>query len=213
MSDGKVFGIGLSKTGTTSLYAALHMLGYRSITWGHLARMGIEDWMNGDFTTDHLAEVDAASDLPIGAFFRELDARYPGSKFILTDRPVEPWLASAAKQFRQSRANRNQFDRETMIATYGFARFNEDRFRRIHSEHREAVLRYFGDRPSDFLYLNLFSGDGWEQLCAFLGKPVPEYDFPSVKPGWRPAGPPGTTEGKVRQPKTRGKLAKLLGKR
>lgn len=60
----KGFGIGLSKTGTISLFAALALLGYRA------------------------AEHDVATDLPLAAFYPQLDERYPGSKFILTLRDM-----------------------------------------------------------------------------------------------------------------------------
>src|SRR6185503_19618665 len=97
-----IFGIGLSKTGTTSLYAALHELGYRSATYGHMAELGLSDWFRGDFTTDYLAGYDAVTDLPIGVFYAQLDMRYPGSKFILTVRDVESWLVSAKTQFSRN---------------------------------------------------------------------------------------------------------------
>ena len=93
-SQAKVFGIGLSKTGTTSLYAALDRLGFRSGTYRHLRALGLDAWFRGDFSGDPLGDYDALSDLPVGAFYRQLDRRYPGSKFILTHRDRESWLAS-----------------------------------------------------------------------------------------------------------------------
>ena len=50
----KIFGIGLPKTGTTSLYAALYYLGYRAGTYRHMARLGMGEWFQGDFTIDYL---------------------------------------------------------------------------------------------------------------------------------------------------------------
>ena len=40
--NGKIFGIGLSKTGTTSLWAALDLLGYRAATFRHMRELGLE---------------------------------------------------------------------------------------------------------------------------------------------------------------------------
>jgi hypothetical protein len=182
---GKIFGIGLSKTGTTSLYAALTMLGYRAITSRHMRKMELQEWRSGDFSRDYLAGVDAATDLPLGTYFRELDDRYPGSRFILTERPVESWIVSVEKQFRDQPDPVSQYRRDVRFAAYGVSIFNEARFRRILDEHSRAVRDHFRDRPGQLLIQNYFAGDGWDSLCGFLGKPVPATDFPNVKPGWQ----------------------------
>jgi hypothetical protein len=65
----KVFGIGLSKTGTTSLSAALAILGYRS---KHFPK-------DEDF-----ARYDAFSDITVAMKFKTLDRFFPGSQFIYT---------------------------------------------------------------------------------------------------------------------------------
>ena len=83
--------------GTTSLYVALAELGLRSVTFRHLRRRGLHDWWDGDFGYDYLGGIDAATDLPIGHFFRELDVRYPGSKFVLTVRDEDSWAQSLSR--------------------------------------------------------------------------------------------------------------------
>lgn len=184
-SAGKIFGIGLSKTGTTSLYAALQRLGYRTITFGHMRELGLEDWIDGDFSRDYLAHVDAATDLPIGTYFRELDERYPGSKFILTHRDAEPWLASVKRQFEANPNPKHAFHRTVRLAHYGVGVFNEGRFRRLHQDHIKAVRAHFADHPEQLLEIDLFSGEGWSELCGFLGRDVPDQPFPNTKPGHR----------------------------
>ena len=47
-----IFGVGLSKTGTTSLFAALDRMGYRAGTYRHLRALGVEDWRSGRFAKD-----------------------------------------------------------------------------------------------------------------------------------------------------------------
>lgn len=182
----KIFGIGLSKTGTTTLFAALNDLGIKTITYRHLERRNLVEWRSGDFSVDHLSDVDGATDLPIGTYFRELDKAYPGSKFILTERPLEPWLESIAKQFRGQPNPEMQFKRDARMAMYGVSTFNEDRFRQVYQAHGKAVREYFADRPGDLLIQNYFAGDGWEDLCAFLNRPIPQKPFPNVKPGYEP---------------------------
>lgn len=179
----KIFGIGLSKTGTTSLYSALEILGYRSATFRHMKALSIYDWICGDFSRDYLSTFDAVTNLPMATYFRELDQRYPGSKFILTNRDVDPWLESIERQFSKNAYPDSQFDRDIRLAQYGVITFNEARFRRIHAEHQSAVAEYFADRPDDLLQMNVFEGDHWDPLCKFLNKPVPNGEFPTLRPG------------------------------
>lgn len=186
---GKIFGIGLSKTGTTSLYAALTTLGYHTITSRHMRKLELREWRAGDFSKDYFAKVDAATDLPLGTYFRELDQRYPGSRFILTERPVDSWISSVERQFRSQPDPVSQYRRDVRLGIYGVSVFNEMRFRRVIEEHSTAVRAHFRDRPGQLLVQNYFAGDGWETLCQFLGKPVPDSDFPNVKPGYRPQKP------------------------
>ena len=97
----KVLGIGLSRTGTMSLAQALGQLGYRAANFvdHREARRGESSWFAGDFDTDSLSGFDAAVDLPLPAFYPQLDARYPGSKFILTIRDPETWLVSVRRHW------------------------------------------------------------------------------------------------------------------
>ncbi len=178
-----IFGIGLSKTGTTSLFAALDHLGYRAATYRHMRELRLEDWFRGNFETDYLREYDAATDLPLAAFYPELDERYPGSKFILTVREIHSWLESARKHF--SRPPASAFGREVRVVTYGMTGFDERRFRYVYETHLRDVRRYFRHRPRSLLTLDIIAGDGWEKLCPFLDRNVPEGAFPHVQPGHR----------------------------
>ena len=48
--------------------------------------------------------------------------------------------------------------------------------------HNEEVRAYFGD-SDDFLEFSIEEGDGWEKLCRFLDKPVPNVPFPHKNKG------------------------------
>ena len=74
----KVFGIGLSRTGTKSLAAALNLLGIRT-------RYAITE----------------TSAVPFCPHFDEL---YPGSKFILTIRDKQSWLNSCGEHWGDANA-------------------------------------------------------------------------------------------------------------
>lgn len=90
-----VFGIGLSRTGTTSLNSALGILGFRSFHLPPITRIDGDDcsfvwpwWMN---------KYDAATDLTVAAVFRDLNRRFPNAKFIYTTRDIDNWLISCEK--------------------------------------------------------------------------------------------------------------------
>jgi hypothetical protein len=44
--------------------------------------------------------------------------------------------------------------------------------------HAARVRARFRDEPGRLLEFDLWAGDGWPKLCAFLGLPVPATPFP-----------------------------------
>lgn len=173
----KIFGIGLSKTGTTSLAGALEMLGYHTRDYP-----GLTSYEPGDLASidaQVLDQHEALTDTPIPSFYRELDQRYPGAKFVLTVRDMDAWLLSCKKQFTAKLAEKqNDAHNRLFIDLYGTAVFDEAPFRRGYQRFVDGVLDYFAQRPSDLLVLDVAAGQGWNELCPFLGKPVPELPFP-----------------------------------
>ncbi len=173
----KVFGIGLSKTGTSSLAKALSILGY------HVKDcLGIENYRKGDITAinqNALAEYNALTDTPIPSYYKELDQAYPGSKFILTIRSMEGWLKSCKKQFNQKLADKQtEAHNELIYDLYGTAVFDENKFKQGYLQFIKDVKTYFQNRPDDLLIIDITSGEGWDKLCPFLGKPFPNVPFP-----------------------------------
>mgnify|MGYP005842426787 FL=1 len=175
----KIFGIGLSKTGTSSLAHALEILGYRVKDYP-----GIERYIPGDpscIDPALLERYDALTDTPIPSFYRELDRAYPGSKFILTVREREGWLKSCQKQFTEKLAvKQNEAHNRLFLDLYGTTVFDAEKFSAGYDRFVSGVLEYFRDRPQDLLVMDITGGEGWEKLCPFLGKPVPELPFPKA---------------------------------
>lgn len=178
-STPKVFGIGLSKTGTTSLAHALEILGYRTKDYP-----GITRYQPGDVSSVDAGTVDAfdaLTDTPIPSFYRELDEAYPGSKFILTVRDRERWLNSCRKQFTEKLAARqNDAHNRLFMELYGCTAFDERKFVEGYERFVGGVLEYFQDRRGDLLVINVAGGEGWEVLCPFLGKAIPGAPFPKA---------------------------------
>lgn len=175
----KIFGIGLSKTGTTSLASALEILGYRTRDYP-----GVQSYAPGDLSSidaQLLERHDALTDTPIPSFYRELDWHYPGSKFILTVRDMDGWLQSCRKQFTARQAEQqNEAHNRLFIDLYDTAVFDEAKFRAGYERFVAGVHHHFAGRPQDLLVLDVTAGQGWNELCAFLGRPVPQQPFPKA---------------------------------
>jgi hypothetical protein len=50
---------------------------------------------------------------------------------------------------------------------------------RAYRQHNAKVIKHFAGSPS-LLVVDWEAGDGWQQLCEFLGKPIPDVPFPHV---------------------------------
>lgn len=177
----KIFGIGMPKTGTTSLTAALRILGFRT---EHSPRdpTTVAELRAGNYSLSILSELDALTDIPIPAIFPQLDQMWPGSKFILTVREFESWLASCrAAPFNQidespQPGSTRDFYR---VLLYGCSAFSELRFTWVYRNHIKLVTDYFsGGQEDRLLTIDICGGEGWDKLCPFLDVPVPDQEFP-----------------------------------
>jgi len=167
----KVFGIGLSRTGTVSLNTALELLGYRS---KHYPR---------PLQVVAMAErYDALTDTPVAPYVEVLDRLHPGAKFVLTVRDEGSWLDSCRRHWA-GRKPKTEGWRWNRRAVYGIEGFNEAVFLRVYREHRERITRYFAGRPGKLLVLGVCSGEGYEKLCPFLNLPVRDGAFPRRNAG------------------------------
>lgn len=169
----KIFCIGFQKTGTTSLGHALEILGYRVC-----GPIGVTDprieVKAMDWALEKIPHYDAFQDNPWPMLYQELDRLYPGSKFILTSRHPRSWIKSAKKYFGYYEASAEVW----IYGGVGTPIKNQKRFLQVYKKHNQEARDYFKNRPDDFLELDFSKGHGWEELCGFLGKPVPETAFP-----------------------------------
>ena len=158
MSEQYIFGIGMNKTGTSSLCAALCRMGFRCKHAARtIKRVAAENKAAGRLPLYGLTdEYVAFADSPINSMFAELDVAYPGSKFILTVRDMRPWVVSRLSQFGGSPSSHM----------------------RKYKNHMTRVRDYFKDRPDDILEYDLCGGERYEPLCEFLGVAVPDKPFP-----------------------------------
>lgn len=195
----KIFCIGLSKTGTTSLTTALDILGYRT---NHALHGGdcqhnshILDIINGKIPTI-FNDFDVFLDIPICDIYQEANEKYHDAKFIFTTRELAGWLDSCEYHF-------NNIDKTirfnnlrvagivgmkslVRLKVYGCTEYNKKLYRNKYIQHAFNVMLYFNnlDRYTDIklkeklLIMNICNGDGWEKLCPFLNREIPNIPFP-----------------------------------
>jgi hypothetical protein len=175
----KVFGIGWSKTGTTSLGEALEILGFTphigyrddlvlAVKRGQLHKVFME--------TD---ESEAFEDWPWPLLYREMAERYPDAKFVLKTRDYEDRYHSYCKHVAREP---EQTDDVIEARAFYFGRSDpekdKDGFIAAHQRHDHNVVFYFAGKPGRLLVADWTKGDEWEELCAFLGVPEPDVPFP-----------------------------------
>jgi sulfotransferase family protein len=163
----KIFGIGLSRSGTTSLTEALKILGYSAI--------------HSPTTLGQIRRHDAATDTTVADNFERLDRLFPGSKFIHTFRSRERWLQSCERFWllMQPRFDESFLLTELHKQLYGTTTFDRECFAAAYDRHVARVQRFFESRAQDLLQLPVDDADNpWLPVCHFLGRPVPGQAYP-----------------------------------
>jgi len=172
--ESKVFCIGFHKTGTKTLAHALKSLGYRVTGPNSVKDPRIGE--NALAMAMRLAsQYDAFQDNPWPVLFQQLDEAFPKSRFILTSRPTDAWITSVLKHFEENTTPMREW-----IYGYGFPCNNEQEYISRYNRHNNEVVKYFADREDDLLVMNSENGYGWDALCKFLGKTVPDIPFPHL---------------------------------
>ncbi len=155
----RYYGIGLSRTGTTSLFTVMIRFGFKAFH-----NPAPQFW-------EQRAEYEFMNNLPVPARFEQLDSEFPGSKFIYTYREVDSWVHSC-DLLVQRLLNVNPFYdwmEEYHMEMYGHPTFDEACFRAAHARHDKHVREYFADRPDDLLIMDITQGDGYDKLIPFIG--------------------------------------------
>ena len=91
----KIFIIGLSRTGTTSMTKAFKELNYKSFHYPSVVFYGDKPIC---LKSDSLIRYDVFSDISVLPFIEIYKKKFPNSLFILTERKKEDWLNSLSKK-------------------------------------------------------------------------------------------------------------------
>ena len=191
-----IIGPGFGRTGTNSLKLALETLGFGPChhmfevrdhpeqlpAWQAAARGERVDW-------DRMFQgYRSQADWPGARYWRELAAHYPEAKVILTVRDPDAWFDSVQATIVPFLAARGQHPSPHVnaIAEMGHEAIVTQVFADRLTD-REHATRVFRDHvaevqatiPPDRL-LTFEVRQGWEPLCAFLGRDVPDQPFPKT---------------------------------
>lgn len=192
----ELIGAGFGRTGTLSLKAALETIGLGPCH--HMLEVFVnpgseKSWYQASLGNeiDWEALLDgyrSIVDWPGCRFWRELSQRYPSAPVLLSVRNPESWYESASETIYQAiktgkasedptvRERVKMADKVVFQDTFS-GRFEDRAFAiRVFEAHIEEVRRTI---PEERLLVYQM-GDGWEPLCKFLGRRVPDQDFPHV---------------------------------
>lgn len=187
--DRKVFGLGLSRTGTTTLFDFMRRLGRRCAHWdrrvNEVVRKRIrrgEPIADNDFCL--YDAIDFANDFPVAWMYHEAAAVYPRSVFILNERDEASWWRSVRAHYarvdhrllnqgrRASCEDPATTESELRCAVYGSATPHEWMWRKRYRQHYQEVRQSV--HPERLLVVNLVddcfdAGEAERALCEFAG--------------------------------------------
>lgn len=141
-----------------------------------------------------IGSYDACLDIPVCLFWRDLHKEYPDAKVILTTRDVDSWLKSAnATVFKFAQMPFfhvwQYLDREETGPLFRMSRlvwkifcgncYKDEVCRRAYLDHCEQIRK---EIPKEQLLEFRLGEHGWEELCRFLDKPVPDEPWPRAYP-------------------------------
>lgn len=180
----KVVGIGLPKTGTTTLGYCFRRFGYkhRGYDMG-LALQAKRNQLSG--ILEETRQYEAFEDWPWFMVYKEIDQIFADSKFILTVRKdTETYVRSLkAHHEREGIRNKDFVKPYWWDEVHGVApdQWDYQRSAKRYETHNREVLEYFRGRPNDFLMVCWENGDGWAKLSKFLNRRCPDEPFPHLR--------------------------------
>lgn len=182
----KIFGIGIGRTATKSLTAALEILGYNCVHWMPDRATALEV-VTGAKVSRIVEQKEAVIDmiLPL-IYYREYVDRFPDAKFILTTRETESWLRSMKRHMIRMRTpDPTNFSAEPygslILKSWTTGMDGDQQLVNAFLSHNQSVRDFFAGRDAHFLEMNIIDGDGWKKLCPFLGVVEPNVPFPDQK--------------------------------
>lgn len=198
----KVFCIGMNKTGTTSLEAALKILGFK-MGVQEKAELFLDDWAKRDFRRiiKYCKTADAFQDIPFSLdyTYQILDHMFPKSRFILTERNnADEWFESLLRHHTNI-VGKNRIPTPEDLKGFSYrykgwlwlyhkyvfdadekTLFDKKLYLQAYHKHNVQVLDYFKYHPGKLLVLNPSEPSAMELLCDFLEIKYRGQSFPHL---------------------------------
>ena len=203
MKTNYIFQLGMICAGSTSICKALNILEIPSLHWevpnGKIFETEIipeNIKFNRRLFYPYDQEFRGFLDFNGRHFYKILYEMYPDSKFIYTWRAYEPWLNSVLRlkqnlwrsglpvrigppnaQVVLINNNRDIIDQDMPEKEFALVKKDAEDY----WKYNQQIPKFFKNDPR-FLEMRICDGDndGWEKLCNFLGKDIPNMDFPNV---------------------------------
>ena len=165
VTEQKIFIIGLPRTATTSVCAAMLELGFKT---AHTA-----------YTNQSMNDAQVIADTPVFCDYQHLDKTYPNAKFIYLDRDFSAWLPSIRQLLQRMYKNLQRTDggfNPTLKRCYNnifspltLENIEKDEFlQSCYERHQKGINEYFKDREQDLIKINVSDKNSFESLLAFL---------------------------------------------
>lgn len=193
----KVFCIGENKTGTTSLEAVLHDLGFKLPDQRVQENLLSHILVSGryDVLRKFVARYDAFQDVPFAheELYIALDALFPNSKFILTLRDPSDWYSSlvrfhkkvfgfesveeAGPDFWEGIRGNYFLEKQRRLVTCVIdgreiedwkLQYDRDHCISNYTQRNDRIIRYFRQRPKDLLTIDITKTTDTGEICTFL---------------------------------------------
>jgi len=172
-SDRRVFCLGMFRTGTVSLLKAFDILGYTNAQ---------------AFKMSDILHYEVTADTVVFFFWKELITAFPKAKFILRVRDAPAWARSARHVItdrpvwgKNPTKNENWLTSHLMMKKmWGCCGFQEDWAEKFRQYNKEVQEHFAEHCPNRLLVMDICAGDGWEKLCPFLGREIPDQPFPRL---------------------------------
>ncbi len=176
----KIFIIGLPRTGTTSICAALLDLGY---TVAHTA-----------YTPLCMEKAQAIADTPIFCDYQTLYQQYPNAKFIQLRRELTLWLPSIRQLLERMFLNVTRTDGgfnpilkrcyQKVFTPLTLENIASDQFLiSCYERHQSSIDEFFSEKPEQLLSIDVSKTSSYQKLVNFLALDKPIKSFEKINVG------------------------------
>jgi hypothetical protein len=202
----KVFGIGFNKTGSTSLETIFRLYGFDCPNQQEQEIRTVRQAYQGNYAPlqDFVSRYDAFQDQPFSQFdiFVAIDALFPNSKFILTERDPEAWFESTCRFHKNEFGIEGEMPKLTerdILEKFNYLYpgydhfvaskhltvvengkieirwdllYDKDFYIKTYLERNDRIKHYFDGRKDALFSVDFSKEPTTERICAFLNIPT-----------------------------------------